>query len=101
MSNNFPKGYSLPPWVVLVVVSRDIIIIIGSVIIYLMKGVLEIMPSKLGKTTTFFQMLTVISVLLHFKYAFVIWNLAAIFTVLSGMGYIRRGSVVLSENSKH
>lgn len=96
MVNNFPKGYSLPPWVVLVVISRDIIIIIGSVVVYLMKGRLEVIPSAFGKVTTFFQMLTVISVLLHFKYSFVIWDLAVVFTVLSGIGYIRRGSRLLS-----
>lgn len=99
MVNNFPKNSSLPPWVVLIVVSRDIIIILGSVIIYIIKGKVDIIPSKLGKVTTFFQMLTVISVLLHFRYSFVIWTAAIIFTILSGIGYIRRGSRLLSESN--
>jgi CDP-diacylglycerol--glycerol-3-phosphate 3-phosphatidyltransferase len=99
--SNFPKAYSLPAWVVLTVISRDIIIILGSMVVYLVKGRLEVIPSKLGKITTFFQMFTVMSVLLHFTYSFVVWDLAAFFTILSGMGYIRRGSQVLSENSNH
>lgn len=97
-AGNFPQGHNLPAWVVLIVISRDIIIILGSVVVYLMKGHLEIIPSKLGKVTTFFQMLTVISVLLHFKYSFIVWDLAVVFTVSSGIGYIRRGSRSLSEN---
>ena len=97
VAGSFPKGYTLPAWVVLTVISRDIIIIVGSVVVYLMKGRLEIIPSKLGKITTFFQMLTVISVLLHFRYSYIVWDLAAGFTVLSGVGYIRRGSFTLGE----
>lgn len=100
MVNNFPQGRSLPAWVVLIVISRDAIIMLGSVIIYLMKGALEVVPSKLGKATTFLQMITVISVLLHFRYSSIVWNLTIIFTILSGIGYIRRGSLLLSENSK-
>lgn len=96
MAGNFPDGRGLPAWVVLIVISRDIIIILGSVVVYLMKGHLEVIPSVLGKITTFFQMLTVISVLLHFKYSFIVWDVAVAFTVLSGIGYIRRGSRSLS-----
>lgn len=98
MVNSFPQGRSLPAWVVLIVISRDAIIVLGSVIIYLMKGALEVVPSKLGKATTFLQMATVIVVLLHFRYSHIIWNLTIVFTVLSGIGYIRRGSRLLSEN---
>jgi CDP-diacylglycerol--glycerol-3-phosphate 3-phosphatidyltransferase len=98
--SRFPQDYRLPAWVVLAVISRDSIILLGSVIIYIIKGKLEVIPSKLGKVTTFLQMLVVISVLMHFRYSSIIWNLAIIFTVLSGIGYIRRGSILLGENPK-
>ncbi len=98
MVNNFTKDFRLPPWVLLTVISRDAIIVLGSIVIYMMKGRLEVVPSRLGKATTFFQMFTVISVLLHFRYSYIVWIMAAVFTVLSGMGYIRRGSLLLSEN---
>jgi len=101
IGNNFPSEYNLPAWVVLTVISRDVIIVLGSVVVYLVKGHLEIIPSKLGKVTTFFQMLAVICVLLHFKYLFVAWDTAVAFTVLSGMGYLKRGSRLLGENNKH
>ncbi len=99
IASNFPKGHSLPAWFVLIIISRDAIIVLGSAVIYVTKGKLEIIPSNLGKITTFFQMLTVIVTLLHFNFAYIIWYLAAFFTVLSGVGYLRRGSRILSENS--
>lgn len=97
LASNFPKGYRLPAWVLLTIISRDVIIVLGSVIIYVIKGKLEVIPSILGKATTFLQMFVVISILLHFHYSFVIWNLTAVFTLLSGIGYIRRGSILLQE----
>lgn len=99
MINNFPLRYRVPAWVVLTVVSRDIIIVLGATVIYVVTGRLKISPSKLGKLTTFLQMMTVIFVLLYFDRSFLIWNLAALFTVLSGIGYIKRGSQLLAEHN--
>ena len=98
IASNFPENTRLPAWVLLTVISRDIIIILGSIVIYMIKGRLDVVPSKLGKATTFLQMFTVISVLLNFSYSYVIWIMTAVFTVLSGVGYIRRGSLLLNEN---
>ncbi|MBM3252820.1 MAG: CDP-diacylglycerol--glycerol-3-phosphate 3-phosphatidyltransferase [Candidatus Omnitrophica bacterium] len=89
---NMPKELRLPAWVPIIVVSRDAIIIFGSLLIYIVAGSLKVMPSLLGKLTTFFQMLTIIAMLLQFKFSFILWNIAIIFTVLSGIGYIIRGS---------
>lgn len=89
---NMPKGLKLPAWVPIVVVSRDAIIVFGSLLIYIIAGSIKVMPSRFGKLTTFFQMLTIISLLLQFEFSFILWNIAVIFTVLSGIGYIIRGS---------
>lgn len=97
MVNSFPAELRLPPWVPLIVISRDIIIVLGSVIIHLITQKLEIIPSKLGKATTVFQMMTIICVLLQLPYSFIVWDVAVLFTILSGMGYIRRGSRLLTE----
>ncbi len=94
--NNMPKGISLPAWVPIIVISRDIIIVFGSLLIYIITGSLNVKPSRLGKVTTFFQMFTVISILLQFKFSFMFWNSAVIFTVISGMGYILKGSKLLN-----
>lgn len=93
---NIPPHLRLPPWLPIIVISRDIIIVLGTVIIYLISGNIEIVPTKLGKVTTFFQMVTIISVLLHFRYSNFIWSAAAFFTILSGIDYIAKGSRLLN-----
>jgi len=89
-------GFNIPPWVVLVVVSRDIIILLGVLIINFLKTEVPISPSVWGKLTTFFQMATILCVLLEFEFSKYIWNLACIFTVISGFFYIKRGIVSLN-----
>ena len=88
----------LPLWLPIVVVSRDIIIVIGVVVIFLTNGDIKIAPSILGKLTTFFQMMAIISVLLLYKHSAYIWNLAVIFTLVSGIDYVFRGARQLNGN---
>lgn len=78
-------------WVVLIVISRDIIILIGIAILNFIKIEIVIFPSMWGKFTTFFQMLTIISVLSGFVFSYLVGCLAVFFTVVSGIGYIKRG----------
>jgi phosphatidylglycerophosphate synthase len=65
--------------------------------IYLLKGDIEVRPTALGKITTVFQMLTIISVLLQFIYSMWIWNIAVLFTVISGLDYLRIGTKQFNE----
>ena len=97
MTSNLPAALRLPPYVPIVVISRDVIIVLGSVIVYLMKGDLQVSPSILGKVTTFLQMVTIVSVLLYFRYSWVLWNVTVLFTVISGIDYIRRGAHLLGD----
>ncbi|NPA12972.1 MAG: CDP-diacylglycerol--glycerol-3-phosphate 3-phosphatidyltransferase [Aquificae bacterium] len=53
-----------PYWYVVIVISRDIYLILGSAVIYFIKGHLEVKPSIFGKATTFFQILSVVVILL-------------------------------------
>lgn len=48
--------FSVPRWFVLFVVSKEMIQIIGAVIIYRLRGHLDVQPTLLGKTTTCIQM---------------------------------------------
>ena len=41
-----------PLWVTLIVISRDIIILLGTVLIFMIKQKLDIYPTKWGKITT-------------------------------------------------
>lgn len=91
-----PSTYRLPAWVPIVVLSRDLIIVSGWLLIVLVTGDLQALPSRLGKLTTFFQMLTIVSVLLGLPFARPILWIAMVFTVLSGIGYLRRGNRLLN-----
>lgn len=94
--STLPPNLRLPPWVPILVFSRDLIIVSGWLLIVLVTGDLKAVPSRLGKATTFFQMLTILAVLLGWVIARpVLWTAMAL-TVLSGIGYIRYGNRVLN-----
>ncbi|SNZ04012.1 cardiolipin synthase [Persephonella hydrogeniphila] len=52
-----------PYWYVVIVISRDVYILLGSALIYFMKGYIDVRPSIFGKATTFFQILSVVAIL--------------------------------------
>ncbi|MEW6101616.1 MAG: CDP-alcohol phosphatidyltransferase family protein [Candidatus Omnitrophota bacterium] len=88
---NANLAFRFPLWVILIVISRDVIILLGATVIYMVKQNIDILPTKWGKLTTIFQMAAVISVLLQWKISFIFWWLAVFFTIVSGLDYIRRG----------
>lgn len=90
-----------PLWVTLIVLSRDIIIILGAVVIYIVKQGIEVFPTRWGKLTTTAQMSVVIIVLLQWRFAFIFWWLAVILTVISGIDYVRKGFKVLYALDNH
>lgn len=95
LKDNFPKAISVPLWLVIIVLSRDAIILFGAAVIYVIKNELILAPSRWGKYTTFFQMLTIVCVLLQCEFSSSIVLATAIFTALSGIDYLRKGFKVL------
>jgi len=87
--------FHFPVWVVLIVLSRDVIILLGASVIYMVKQHINILPTRWGKLTTVFQMASVIAVLSQWHLSYVLWWLAAIFTIISGFDYIKRGINIL------
>jgi len=84
-----------PLWVSFIIISRDLIIIMGAVVIYMVKQAIDVYPTKWGKLTTVFQMLSVICVLLQWRLVGLIWWPAVIFTIISGIDYVKRGFKIL------
>jgi len=84
-----------PLWVSLIIISRDAIILLGAVVIYMVKQNIVVHPTKWGKFTTAFQMLSVIAVLMQFKFACIVWWGACFFTIVSGTDYVKRGFKIL------
>ncbi len=88
--------YQLPLWFVILVVSRDLVIILGFAVLHYLAGRFEVHPRFLGKACTASQMISVTLVLLQTPHApELIYDIpvyiAAVLTVLSGLDYIRDG----------
>jgi CDP-diacylglycerol--glycerol-3-phosphate 3-phosphatidyltransferase len=98
LAENIPLSLRLPPYVTIIVISRDVIIVLGSMMVHMITGELKVRPSVVGKVTTFFQMITIVSILVKFTYSYLIWNAAVLLTIASGVGYVVKGSRLLSEN---
>ena len=87
---------TLPFWIAAVVISRDVILMFGALMIHMAGGHIYPRPTRVGKAATFFQVLTVLTGLAsRFVYAggalrIVMW-LAAAFTIVSGLQYIVQG----------
>ena len=75
--------YRPPLWITVLIVFRDIIIILGLVIVYFIKGKVTIAPNFLGKCTTAMQMVTLIVILLKWNFAPFFWYPTAVLTILS------------------
>lgn len=97
LSIPIPGLKQLPIWVLVTFISRDLILIFGAVVVYLHNQKLTIKPNLLGKVTTFSQMLTVIWILFQFPQPQIIWRTAGIFTILSGIFYLHKGSKQLTK----
>src|SRR5437773_2458070 len=91
----------LPFWIAVVVISRDVILVVGTLLVYMLGARVYPRPTWAGKAATFFQILTVLTGLLaRFLHVpivprFVLW-LAAAFTVISGLQYLVQGMKFLS-----
>jgi len=88
----FSKTFPLKPpiWVIITLVSRDIVIVTGLVVIFLSTGQVKIRPNFLGKVTTAFQMATLASILLLLSFSPVLWYITACLTIISGVFYVIR-----------
>ncbi|MDD5557489.1 MAG: CDP-alcohol phosphatidyltransferase family protein [bacterium] len=90
----------LPSWFPLLVISRDLIIVLGSALIHMLAGKVTPTPLPAGKCTTFFQMLTVVWILLRVPHPLLPLLLATLFTVISGGEYVALGVRQLHENAE-
>jgi len=89
---------SIPVFLTIIVIARDIVIISGFFILCVVLGSLEPKPSKTSKCTTFLQILTVIYALLNIRVPsvfFIVWT-TVVFTVISGINYIIYGVKLLN-----
>jgi len=89
----------LPLWMLLLVIGRDLIIVIGALLLRLLRGYHQFLPSLWGKVSTFFQIVLIFLVLAHAalpnRFVWYLQELAlllsALFTAFSGVNYVRQG----------
>jgi cardiolipin synthase len=90
----------LPVWLSIIVVSRDVIVVLGSILLYVTGHDLKVRPSIVGKATTLLQLLLVALTLVLINYnvqgiehgfmPVLQWTTAAV-TIASGVQYVLRG----------
>ena len=90
-----PDGMRLPAWFNLIVISRDVLLVAGSIVLFAIQGRWHVRPSRLGKWTTCVQMLVIPTVLLGLPLKAPLVAIAAALTVCSAASYIRMGIRVL------
>jgi cardiolipin synthase (CMP-forming) len=85
--------FSLPPWFVVLVISRDVILVGGALIIQSLVGKVAVHPRITGKGTTFFQAIVILWILLGlYQRIFIVFvGIAAGFTFISGIQYVYDG----------
>ncbi len=90
----------LPVWLSIIVVSRDVILVLGSIILYVTGHNLKVSPSIVGKATTVLQLMVVAVTLVLINYSAqgiehgalpVLQWTAALVTIASGIQYVLRG----------
>ncbi len=92
----------IPSWLVVIVITRDVIILVGILVMWLTNYRPKINPSLLSKMTTTFQIITILLVLMigyspTFQQLSVVAIYAtAILTILSGAQYIYKGARILN-----
>ena len=95
----------IPFWITAVVISRDLVLILGAALIHVAGGTIYPSPTWLGKASTFFQMVTVLAAMLMvyiFKMpaaAKPFFWIAAVFTTASGIQYLYQGTRLLNPPS--
>src|SRR5437867_6619322 len=87
----------IPFWIAVVVVSRDLVLSVGVLVIHVAGGTVHPTPSWLGKASTLFQMGTVLSAMLAYYFRTLVFLprtaawVTALFTVGSGLQYLVQG----------
>lgn len=94
---HLPADMKVPAWVAITVVTRDVLILVGSIVVFLSTGDLRAEPLLTSKATTFVQMVTLLAVLVGCSEVVrqLLFAATAALTVVSGILYIRMGGKLI------
>jgi CDP-diacylglycerol--glycerol-3-phosphate 3-phosphatidyltransferase len=89
--HGLPEWMRVPAWFNLIVISRDVLLVSGALVLFAVRGQWSVRPSRVGKATTCLQMFVIPTVLLGLPIKEPLIYAAAALTVLSGIVYVRLG----------
>ena len=87
----------MPKWLTIIVISKDVIVLTGSIILYFVTHSLKIEPSFMGKVTSASQFVLIGLILLSLNIGetthmhISLFILVAVLTVIAGLHYIYKG----------
>ena len=82
--------YHIPGWALIIIVSRDLIIVSVLIVYFTSAGKIMREPNFLGKMTTVIQMFTIVTLLLEWPMSRFVWPVMILFTLVSGSSYLFR-----------
>jgi cardiolipin synthase len=96
----------IPFWMTATIIGRDIVILIGMIVIQMTVGKVTARPHAIGKIATVLQMISVLWIILKWDFAWgekwlQLWTVgAAVLTGISGVLYVRDGVQQLSASPR-
>ena len=93
-----PHYGKFPAWFPVLVITRDVVIVTGSLLLHVLNGTVRVRPSWTGKVATVLQMAAIAWVMLQMRTPPLIYIVyaAGFFTLVSGVIYFRNGLRQLS-----
>ena len=84
---------TIPVWIFIVIFSRDLLIVLGWAVIFILTGSATIQPRILGKVTTFLQMGAALAIMLGLPGNFqqILLRLTIAATIVSAIDYVITG----------
>jgi cardiolipin synthase len=88
-----PESGKFPVWFPVLVISRDAILLVGTLVLYLLNGKVHIKPHWTGKIATVLQMIAIGWVMLQLRIIPLLYVVlaAGAFTLISGIIYVTEG----------
>jgi CDP-diacylglycerol--glycerol-3-phosphate 3-phosphatidyltransferase len=92
-SEGAPKNGQFPVWFPVLVISRDAILLVGTLVLYLLNGHVQVKPHWTGKVATVMQMVAIGWVMLQLRVVPLLCVVlaAGAFTLVSGIVYVADG----------
>ena len=88
-----PAYGKFPLWFPVLVITRDVVILVGSAVLHLLNGKVRVRPSWTGKVATVLQMVAIAWVMLQLRFIPLSYTVVAagVFTFVSGVIYVMDG----------